>query len=134
MRILVATDGSDCSYAAARLFIQMAHGTRHEIKAIYVIPLLPLGRDTGYLEIEQEREAIQAINTVKTIFSQVGLSIQTEIRQGIPAEAILETARKEHFDLIVIGHHGRGGLKEALLGSVSKSILQKSPCSILIGK
>jgi nucleotide-binding universal stress UspA family protein len=134
MRVLVATDGSECSYAAARLFIRLVHATHCEIKALYVIPLLPLGRDTGFLEIEEEREAMGALNTVRTIFSQVGLSIQTEIRQGIPADTILEVAEKENFDLIVIGHHGRGGFKEFLLGSVSKVVAHKATCSVLIGR
>ena len=132
MRVLIATDGSESSYEAARQFIKLTHGARHQITALHVIPLLTIGRDTGYLEIEEGREGLAALNTVKSIFGDVAIPVETELKQGIPASTILETAQVGNFDLIVIGHRGRGGFREMLLGSVSKTIVHNAPCSVLI--
>ncbi|HUV04053.1 MAG TPA: universal stress protein [Armatimonadota bacterium] len=134
MRVLIATDGSECSYEAAREFIKLTHAMRHEVTALHVVPRLTVGRDTAYLQIQEERDALAALNTVKSIFSEVAIPVATEIRQGTPADAILEIARDGNYDLIVIGHRGRGGFRELLLGSVSKAIVQKATCSVLIGK
>lgn len=134
MRVLVATDGSEYSYEAARQFIRLTHAMRHHIKILHVIPLLTLGRDVAYLEIEEEREGLAALNTVKSIFDEVAVLVETEMRQGIPANTILEIAREGNYDLIVIGHRGHGGLGEFLLGSVSKTVVHDAPCSVLVGR
>ncbi|MDH7481733.1 MAG: universal stress protein [Armatimonadota bacterium] len=134
MRVLVCTDGSEFSYEAARQFIKLTHGTRHDILVLYVMPLLTIGRDTSYLEIQEEREGRAALNTVKNIFDEVAIPIKTEIRQGIPADTIVQVAREGNFDLIVMGHRGKGGFREFLLGSVSKHIIQNAPCSVLVAR
>lgn len=132
MRVLIATDGSECSYEAARRFIKLTHATRHEIRILHVMPRLTVGRDTAYLQMQEEREGLVALNTVKSIFDDVAIPVETEMRQGTPVDTILEVARKGNYDLIVIGHRGRGGFRELLLGSVSKTIVQDVPCSVLI--
>ena len=134
MRVLVATDGSEYSFLAARQFIILTHATRHQIKILYVMPMLTVGRDTAYLQIEQEREGLAALNTVKSIFDDVAVPVETELKQGIPADTILEIAREDKHDLIVIGHRGRGGFRELLLGSVSRAIVHNAPCSVLVGR
>lgn len=134
MRILVATDGSECSYQAVRQLLTLVHHTHHYIKALYVMPLLTIGRNVAYLENELEAEGMTALSTVRAIFSQAAIEIEAEIRQGIPADTILEVARNGKYDLIVMGHRGRGGFREMLLGSVSKTITRNAPCSVLIGR
>jgi nucleotide-binding universal stress UspA family protein len=84
--------------------------------------------------MEEEREGMAALNTVKGIFDEVAVHVETDLRQGIPAEAIPEIARKGRYELIVIGRKGRGGVRELLLGSVSKTVLRNAPCSILVGR
>ncbi|MHB0912720.1 MAG: universal stress protein [Armatimonadota bacterium] len=134
MRVLVTTDGSESSYQAVRQFIELTRATYHEIKILYVMPLLAVGRDAGYFEMEQQREGRTALDTVKSQFTQVGIAVETELRQGIPANTILEIARSGNYDLIVMGHRGRGGFREILLGSVSKTIVHNAPCSVFIGR
>lgn len=51
--------------------------------------------------------------------------------QGDPAAEIVERAKAGGFDLIVMGVHGRHGLRERILGSVARSVLHRSHCSIL---
>lgn len=134
MRVLVATDGSEHSFNATKRFVELTHATRHQIKILHVMPLPTVGRATAYLQIEEEREGLAALNAVKSIFDDVAIPVETELRQGIPADTILEMARKGDCDLIVIGHRGRGGFRELLLGSVSKTVVQGAPCSVLVGR
>ncbi len=128
----MATDGSDCSYRAAREFLRIAGTAGHDVTILHVMPRLTVGRDTAYLQIELEREGLAALNAVGSIFRHAAVPAKTEMRQGVPADTILEVARDGHFDLIVIGYRGKGGMREFLLGSVSRTLVHNAPCSLLV--
>jgi universal stress protein A len=51
--------------------------------------------------------------------------------QGDPFTELLELARKDSFDLIVMGTHGRTGFKHALLGSIAEKLVRTAPCPVL---
>ena len=78
----------------------------------------------------ETRDAMEKIR--KSLSGNV--DVKTLIRQGDPAEKILETAQKMKVDLIVTGSHGRHGAKKFLLGSVSSKIVDYSKCSVLVVK
>lgn len=61
-----------------------------------------------------------------------GLAAEADGRVGDPATEILAAASASNADLIVIGTHGRTGLKRLLLGSVARNVLQHAPCSVLV--
>lgn len=61
-----------------------------------------------------------------------GLRAQALLVQGITAEAIIEQAGRVHADLIVMGSHGRHGLRKALLGSVCADVLQANKFPVLV--
>lgn len=134
MRVLIATDGSVDSLEAARQFARLTHGHKHQVTILYVMPVLTIGRRDAYMLSEQEAEGLSALNAVKAIFDGHGSDIETMIRQGTPADAIIEIARDGGYELIVIGSKGKGGFREMLLGSVTKTILNSAPCSVLIGR
>ena len=50
---------------------------------------------------------------------------------GEPAAAIVEFARSENVDLIVMGTHGRTGFSRLLMGSVAEAVVRKAPCPVL---
>ena len=58
----------------------------------------------------------------------------TKLVEGRPADKIVETAKLESCDLIVIGSRGLGGIKEFFLGSVSDRVADEAPCPVLIVK
>jgi universal stress protein A len=60
-----------------------------------------------------------------------GLAASSVVRQGNPERTIVEYAATGHFDLVVIGSHGRTGLSHALLGSVAERVLRHAPCAVL---
>jgi nucleotide-binding universal stress UspA family protein len=60
--------------------------------------------------------------------------VECQIQDGDAAEAILKTAQQRNCDLIVLGTHGRSGLRRLLVGSVAEAILRRAPCPVLTVK
>jgi universal stress protein A len=63
---------------------------------------------------------------------QAGLQGKTAIAQGVPFQTIIETARDNDVDLIVMGTHGRTGLTHVLMGSVAEKVVRLAPCPVLV--
>ncbi len=57
--------------------------------------------------------------------------LQVRLEGGDPVETILETAKKEGIDLIVLGTHGRRGLTHLLIGSVAEKVVRQAGCPVL---
>jgi len=57
--------------------------------------------------------------------------VEARVAQGSPAEKIVETAKKEGVDLIIMGTHGRKGLERAIFGSVCDKVVRTAPCPVL---
>ena len=60
-----------------------------------------------------------------------GLKPNLSFVDGSPTHSILNVAEEHHYDLIVMGTHGRTGLSHALIGSVAERVLRKAPCPVL---
>ena len=61
-----------------------------------------------------------------------GLDFNVEIRIGRDSQAILDFARTQQIDLIVMGRQGRGSLQKALFGNVAEKIVRKAECAVLV--
>ena len=71
--------------------------------------------------------------TADTIGQTVGADrVETVVLQGDPARALLALAADMGATTLVIGTRGRGGLKRAVLGSVSDHVVRHAPCAVLI--
>jgi len=60
-----------------------------------------------------------------------GIKVETRLREGDPATQIVDAAREEKADLIVLGTHGQTALEHLLIGSTAEKVLRTSPCPIL---
>ena len=82
----------------------------------------------------RERQAAEADGLTKQAGEQIAapgrLSIETAIREGDPRTAIVDEADEWQADLIVVGSHGRTGLKRLMLGSVAQSVVAHAHCSV----
>ena len=78
----------------------------------------------------------QAQTTLKHFIPSVlsGLRLETRVKSGQPFEQILELTEHEAVDLIVMGTHGRTGLKHVILGSVAERVVRLAPCPVLTVK
>ncbi len=63
--------------------------------------------------------------------ADAGFPVMTEVQMGRPFIEIIRYAREKKIDLIVLGTHGRSGLKHVLLGSVAERVVRKAPCPVL---
>lgn len=122
-RILIATDGSEYSQKAARKAISIAKRCGSELMAISVA--------------EKEDELAQTEETLKEIkrlAENEGLTVETISVKGTPYDAITTTAQVKEADLIVVGTHGRTGLKKVLMGSVAERVIALAHCTVLVAK
>ncbi len=136
-KILMAHDGSRSSEKAFKKTFEIAEKFGSSVTVISVVPELYLAE---LMEVDRLRiletlteEAKKTMDKIKTTTSGFK-SVKTIIKQGNPAEEILETAKKIKADLIVTGSHGRHGAQRFLLGSVSSKIVDHAPCAVLIVK
>jgi nucleotide-binding universal stress UspA family protein len=135
-KILVAHDGSKASEKAVKEACGLALKVKASLTVMSVIPELYL---TELVEMDRMRildalsaEAKKTLDRIKA--KTEGISLQTVIKYGNPAEEILATAKKMKADLIVTGSHGRHGAQKFFLGSVSSKIVDHAPCSVLVVK
>jgi nucleotide-binding universal stress UspA family protein len=63
-----------------------------------------------------------------------GLGTQARILHGDPRTELVEAARTERADLLVVGSHGRTGMAKLLMGSVASHVVAHAPCSVMVVK
>lgn len=134
-KILYATDFSPDSQAAlpyATAFASAAGATLVIVHVDDTTPGLVLG-DVGYGYVPQIDEIAQEEYEQLREIAPKPDKVPYEHRflRGVAAEGILRIAEQEHVDLIVIGSHGRSGLKRLLMGSVAEAIVRRAKCPVL---
>ena len=138
MKILVAHDGSAQADKALHEASRLAEKLGADITIMTVAPDLCLTEisDSECQLISQSlfSEAESAMKKVTGELALQGLKAEIVIKDGHPAEKILETATEIGADMIVVGSHGRHGAKRLFLGSVSSKIVEHATCHVLIIK
>jgi nucleotide-binding universal stress UspA family protein len=136
-KILVATDGSDRTHPAVLEALRIGRASGALVHAAYVI-------DTGSLESAVsggvapdawallQSEAATALAQVKA--KGEGVEVETVILEGKPAAEIVNYAKEQNVDLIVVGTQGKKGIERLLLGSVAETIIRSAPCRVLVVK
>jgi nucleotide-binding universal stress UspA family protein len=143
MHVVVATDGSPQSLAAARHLMSFADPQK--ITAITVVAVIrPLASVAFADEISDAehrsgegplsfRAAAQgAVEAVAAVFDGWGPQVATQIRSGSPAAEIIEAAEQLDAGLIVVASAGRGISDSILLGSTAQRVQHYAPCPVLV--
>lgn len=144
--LLLATDGSEHATAALTAGLRLVGGS-HRAVLVTVVPaadpsLLVGSGHAGPVMTPWEKDnvlAIQRSNAEKVLTASVAaladsapdLAVQTEILAGDPGEEICRAAVDFGAAGIVLGTRGQGGLKRALLGSVSDHVVRNAPCPVV---
>lgn len=76
-----------------------------------------------------EKEGEKGLVRLAETFEEA--DVVTAIRVGPPHVQIVQYARDEEIDLVILATHGHGGLKHALIGSVAEKVVQMAPCPVL---
>jgi len=148
MKVLLATDGSEFSLAAARVIASQPWPPDTIFKVLSVQELVIVGNQMEAaslsaiypatlleeLTTQSEGQAKSAIETARDILRGAGLMLHDgdPMPLGEPRAVILDTAKNWGADLIVVGSHGRRGLDRFLLGSVTEAIAVHAPCSVRV--
>ncbi|WMJ77603.1 MULTISPECIES: universal stress protein [unclassified Sedimentibacter] len=142
-KILVPIDGSPVSQKAAEKAIELAERYNSKLVFIYVVDTRGIYTyDVGgiisvpfnYPKITEE------LIQVKTKFLDIFVSslevddknVEKIVLHGEPSDKILNYAKKEKFDLIVMGRRGFSAVKRFFVGSVTQRVISDAPCPVLI--
>jgi nucleotide-binding universal stress UspA family protein len=138
-RILLATDGSKEAQLAATTAADLAQRANSELHVVTVGPDYPLyelpEHPAGFEDVlrENRREAKEVLEQqVKRIEESGGAVKETHLREGRADEEIVIVAEELGAGLIVMGSRGRGGIRRALLGSVSDAVVRHAHCPVTI--
>jgi len=144
-RVLLGTDGSSYARAAEDVLVAwgMFAGAQIEVVSVanLTMPwssgLVTSGHADGADSLPETSAAvIEEYRAVATSASArlvgAGRSATARTVQGDPAAELLRVAREEDADLIVVGTHGRTGLRRLVAGSVARNVMLHAPCSVLI--
>ncbi len=135
-KILLATDGSDYSEAAMKEAFSLAKTCSSSLYVISVIEVNPEYESLAPQVIEKaERETKQLLDSVKECAEKEGIACEVIAHTGDePADFIVEEAKNKKVNMIIMGMHGRKGLKKLMMGSVTAKVLAHTPCSVLVVK
>ena len=139
-KILLATDGSREANLAARTAVELADKTGSELHVAFVLRTQDaLGYDTMSFGTEKAREQEIKQMGKRLLDEQVrrlekagGTVGGAHFRMARPDQGILAVAEGVGIGLIVLGSRGLGGVKRALMGSVSDSVVRHAHCPVLV--
>lgn len=143
-RILVPTDGSKVAEAAVEHAIDIAERYGADVHAIFVadtdaiayglgteqVDRIRQGQFEGMTELREDAE--EATGYVTEAAEAAGLTAYERHAGGQPHRLIADYAEDNDIDLVVIGSHGRSGVRRALLGSVTERVLRSTHVPVLV--
>ena len=138
VRFLVPLDFSEYTNQALDYAIHLASKLDERLTLLHVIQALPLGGgDMGVTVRSTSLEVLEAeiTSSMQACLERVtaaGLEGEITIVKGVPFQEILETAKTQQVDLIVMGTYGRTGLQHVLLGSGAGKVVRLAPCPVLV--
>jgi nucleotide-binding universal stress UspA family protein len=141
-RILVPTDGSEVTTRAVSAAIEMARAFGGHLFAISVKEPFPYSAISEMQPVPpqeffdaQERIAAQRVKAVVDAAQAAGIPCSGHTVEAVhPWEAIIDHAKAQQCDLIIMASHGRRGVAALLLGSETQRVLIKSPIPVLVVK
>lgn len=133
MKILLATDGSEHSGAAARAVAEQPWPEGTEVKVMSMVnPLLYSIEEIGLYDGGGIDRARRAIGAAAQILARAGVKTEAEVIAGRPDRRIAREAREWGADLIVVGTEDRRGLRRLIAGSVSERVAGHAHCSVKV--
>jgi nucleotide-binding universal stress UspA family protein len=134
-RILVPVDFSDCSLEAMEYTIQAAKEFSASVTMLHVTEAASYGLDFTLVHAGDARKTAQALDKrlgeFAALLKKQGIPARHVLQSGAPGDAILDRARADAADLIVMGTHGRRGFSHLASGSVAEAVLRQAPCPVL---
>ena len=142
-KVLLATDGSDSSLHAARVLGGLLTGLPEAQVTVLHVAHVPrsynMTDEFGNkvtpevpMDVMIRRSADAILKKTLSALAMPDERVNFEVQVGEPAEEIVDLARLEGYDMVVMGSRGLSPMKELLLGSVSNRVLHTAPCPVLV--
>lgn len=141
-KILVAFDGSETSKHALGEALRVARLTGAQLYVAHVIDILaPFGMGLTYVPAEliaaYREGAKRVLELARSEAKAAGMDCETELLQlqGVTdsvADCVHRCATRVGAQLVVLGTHGRRGVRRALLGSVAEELVRETDCPVLL--
>jgi nucleotide-binding universal stress UspA family protein len=135
--ILTPIDGSAPSNAAITLALALAKDTGAQLVFCHAVHIPRPAHDAGGFAREQimeegKKAAHEILEAARTRAADAGVEA-TAVMIGDPvADAILDCAKKHGSDIIVMGTHGHGGIRRALLGSKTAEVINRASVPVMV--
>jgi nucleotide-binding universal stress UspA family protein len=134
-KILLATDGLKYSETAIDRAMEFAKSYGSELKIISVV-------DVNEEFFARAPEAVEGllnrarglVDSVKKKATSEGIKAEGLVREGEAYKSIVNVSKEEKADAIIMGSHGRTGLRRLLMGSVTEKVIGYSACPVLVVK
>ena len=134
-RILVATDGSKFSSIAVNKAIDFAKAYGGSLVVVSVVDVpAEFYAEAPQAVDDMVRKAKEYTAAVRKQAEAAGVTAETFIGEAEAFEAIVKLAKDEGVNMIVVGTHGRTGLRRLLMGSVTEKVIGHAPCPVLVVK
>jgi nucleotide-binding universal stress UspA family protein len=138
MKLLLPTDGSDYSEGAARFLAELAFSADDEITVLHIISWVPFQDDveSHYASLRQIKRDVapKILDATVNILKPLPAKVATALTEGNPEQSIIEIAGSTDTDLIVMGARGLKGIKQLIIGSVTRSVAIGSSKPVLVIK
>lgn len=137
-KILVPIDFSEYSKSSLRYAVNFARNFNSELLLVYVVEpvIYPPDFSMGQIGIpsmdaEMDRRAVDELKSLAKAEIPEGVPCRTIVKTGKPFIEIIETAKEDNVDLIIIASHGHTGVEHLLFGSTADKVVRKAPCPVL---
>lgn len=137
-KILVPTDFSEGAESALRLASDLSYRSAAPLTIVYVFERADYPLPNGYVALSSQQfegmvaQFEQRLAQERRAALDAGAnSVTTRLLHGWAPGEITQLAKDGGFDLIVMGTHGRSGLKHLLVGSVAERVVRTAPCPVL---
>ena len=132
--LLIASDGSEFSINAIREAINLAKICSSKLIAVSVIKTnLEFESILPQVVEKDEQKAIKHLESVKAQAKKEGVDCTTIVTLSEePYQDIVDHASKNNVDMIIMGTHGKTGMKRLMMGSVTAKVIGHAPCNILV--
>jgi nucleotide-binding universal stress UspA family protein len=132
--ILLPTDGSEATERAVEHAVDLAKTYGARLHAVYVVDAtayasLETGAELVLDALEDEGKA--AVERVAAAAESAGVDCETHVLSGSTHRTLMEYVEDEGVDLVVMGTHGRRGVRRYLLGSVTERVVRSCPVPVM---
>ncbi|UJF30184.1 universal stress protein [Kaistella sp. 97-N-M2] len=139
INIILPVDFGDSTDQLIKGAIKFANETKGKLCLIHVAPAdigFAIG-DMGFQyfpEVEQNeiKEELLRLNSIEQRILAEGIDCEHLLKQGIAGDIILDYAKEQNAGYIVMGSHGRSGIYDVFVGSLTKELTRRSPIPVLV--